>query len=79
MLTPRNIAQAVMHSAEGPYMELVYLGVAIAVLLALVLCVRLFQTPVDGREPPLVSPGIPLFGHVLGLLKYGVPYYAIAT
>ena len=63
-----------MHS-----MDLVYLCVAIAILPALVLCVRLLRSSVDGREPPLVSPSIPVFGHVLGLLRYGVPYYAIAT
>ena len=68
-----------MHPTEGSRIELVYLLVAIAVLSALVFGVRLLQTPFDGREPPLVSPSIPVFGHVLGLLRYGVPYYAIAT
>ena len=68
-----------MHPAESPPLDLVYLCVAVAVLLALILGVRLLTSPIDGREPPLVSPSIPVFGHVLGLLRYGVPYYAIAT
>ena len=79
MLTLPNIAQSIMHPAEGPPMDLVYLCVAIAVLLALIFAVRLLQSSVDGREPPLVSPSVPVLGHVLGLLRYGVPYYAIAT
>ena len=78
-LTLANIVQVIMHPAENLPMDLVYLCVTIAVLLALVFGVRLLQSPVDGREPPLVSPSIPVFGHVLGLLRYGVPYYAIAT
>ena len=60
-------------------MDLVCLCVAITILPAFVFCVRLLRSPVDAREPPLVSPSIPVFGHVLGLLRYGVPYYAIAT
>ena len=68
-----------MFLAEGPCMELVYLCVAVAVLLALVFGLRLLQSPVDSREPPLVSPSIPVMGHALGLLRYGLPYYAIAT
>ena len=79
MLTTRNIAQLVMHPFEDSRMELVYLCIAIAVLLALVFGVRLLQSPIDSREPPLVSPSIPVFGHALGLLRHGIPYYAIAT
>lgn len=69
-----------MHFAESQFMELVYLCVAIAAVLAAVFAiVRLLRPAIDTREPPLVSPRIPIFGHALGLLRYGVPYYAMAT
>jgi hypothetical protein len=29
----------------------------------------------DSREPPYIKPGIPLIGHIVGILRYGVPYY----
>lgn len=29
----------------------------------------------DAREPPLVSSSIPIFGHLIGLLWYGVAYF----
>ena len=79
MITSRNLAHFVMHPSEGLRMELVYLCIGIAVLLALVFGIRLLRSPRDSREPPLVSPSIPIIGHMLGLLRYGVPYYAIAT
>ena len=28
------------------------------------------------REPPYLLPRIPVIGHVMGILTYGVPYYA---
>lgn len=30
----------------------------------------------DRREPPHLTPRVPLVGHALGILCYGVPYYA---
>jgi hypothetical protein len=30
----------------------------------------------DSREPPLVSPRIPLFGHLLGLMTSQVAYFS---
>ena len=79
MLTPRNLTHFIMHPSDGLSVNLIYLCVAIAVLLALVFAVRLLQSPIDSREPPLVSPSIPIIGHALGLLRYGTPYYAIVT
>jgi hypothetical protein len=29
----------------------------------------------DPKEPPLISPRIPIIGHALGIIRYGVPYY----
>jgi hypothetical protein len=29
----------------------------------------------DSREPPYIKPGIPMIGHIVGILRYGVPYY----
>ena len=77
MLTLRSIAQLVMHPTEGTHVELVYLCLTLAVLLALLFGLRLFQSPLDEREPPLVSSSIPVFGHVLGLLRHGMPYLGI--
>ena len=70
-----------MHYAEGQFMELVYLCVAPAAVLAALFTIvlRLLRPAINTREPPLVSPRIPIFGHALGLLRYGVPYYAMAT
>lgn len=31
----------------------------------------------DPREPPRVSPSIPIIGHVLGLVRHGAKYYTI--
>lgn len=42
-------------------------------------CIVHFFTPkLDPREPPLISPKIPLIGHVIGILRHGLPYYAKA-
>lgn len=68
-----------MLSMEGRRVEVWILLVAIAALLALKYGLRLLGPRIDTREPPLVSPKIPIFGHALGLLHYGVPYYAKAT
>lgn len=68
-----------MLSTEGQRIEVVYLLVAIAAVLALGCGLRLLRPNIDTREPPLVSPTIPIFGHALGLLRYGVPYYTKAT
>ena len=29
----------------------------------------------DPREPPLISPRIPIIGHALGIIRHGIPYY----
>jgi hypothetical protein len=29
----------------------------------------------DSREPPYIKPGLPFIGHIVGILRYGVPYY----
>lgn len=68
-----------MIAKEGQRIEVVYLLVAIATVIALGYGLRLLRPIIDTREPPLVSPKIPIFGHAIGLLRYGVPYYAKAT
>ena len=76
-----KLHELVMLSGEGQFMELVYLCVVPAAVLATVFAIvlRLLRPVIDTRELPLVSPRIPIFGHALGLLRYGVPYYAMAT
>ena len=68
-----------MHQIEGLRMEPVYIFVTVAVSLALLFGLRLLQSPLDEREPPLIPPRIPVLGHALGLLQNGVSYYATAT
>ncbi|KAF7510550.1 hypothetical protein GJ744_006396 [Endocarpon pusillum] len=52
----------------------------IAVLVLAIYYFLQFLTPkLDPREPPLISAKIPFIGHVVGLLRYGVPYYAKAS
>ena len=70
-----------MDSAQGQLTDPVYIGGAIAAVLAAVFPILLcmLRPAIDTREPPLVTPRIPIFGHALGLLRYGVPYYAMAT
>ena len=68
-----------MLSTEGQRLEAVYLLVAIAAVVTLSCRLRLLRPKIDTREPPLVSPRIPIFGHALGLLRFGVPYYTKAT
>ena len=45
---------------------------AIALLLILL---RYLSPTIDPQEPPLVKAKIPFIGHLLGLLRYGIPYY----
>ncbi|PWY67640.1 cytochrome P450 [Aspergillus sclerotioniger CBS 115572] len=33
----------------------------------------------DPREPPVVNSRIPIIGHLLGMLWYGLPYFTLAT
>ncbi|KAL1644237.1 hypothetical protein SLS58_004517 [Diplodia intermedia] len=45
----------------------------LAILAALLL--RFLRVDHDPREPPLVPTKVPLFGHVIGLYRYGKQYY----
>ncbi|KAL4888759.1 cytochrome P450 [Aspergillus ambiguus] len=54
--------------------QLVVLGAVVA--LGYVLSRRLSRDP---REPPTVGSGIPVVGHLLGLLWHGVAYFSIMT
>jgi lipid-A-disaccharide synthase-like uncharacterized protein len=47
-------------------------------LVGLHYCVQFLTTKHDPREPPLISPKIPFIGHLVGLLRYGLAYYAKA-
>lgn len=35
----------------------------------------LFNLRDDPREPPRISPRVPLLGHILGLMRNGTSYY----
>lgn len=48
---------------------------AAALAIAVIFCLLQFlNTPVDPREPPLVQPRIPYFGHIIGMLTEGPLY-----
>lgn len=76
---PVTLRKIIMHPAEGQRMEIIYFSIILAAVLAVVFALRLLRPTIDPREPPLVSPKIPVFGHALGLLRCGVPYYAMVT
>ena len=57
-------------------LSVVSFGLAGIIGLALVV-EWLFRYLDDPREPRRVSPTIPVFGHVLGFLRYGFDYYHI--
>lgn len=52
------------------------IGLAGLVILAIVLDL-IFARLDDPREPPRVSPGVPLIGHLIGFLYNGFEYYNI--
>ncbi|KAK4128071.1 hypothetical protein N657DRAFT_551291, partial [Parathielavia appendiculata] len=49
-------------------------AVAIAVILA-ALAFGALSPRLDPREPPLVKPGIPLVGHIIGLMRHQAQYH----
>ncbi|KAK3319118.1 cytochrome P450 [Apodospora peruviana] len=38
---------------------------------------RFSSPPIDPREPPLLKPGIPIVGHLVGLARYGIDYFEV--
>ncbi len=55
-------------------------GLHIGLVVCLVLAVflqRLSAIRLDPREPPVLKPGIPLVGHLLGLLRNKVDYFGM--
>lgn len=46
-------------------------------VLAYLLYLRFLRAKRDPREPPVISPTIPLIGHIIGLMRYGTDYYAM--
>lgn len=47
-------------------------GLAAALIVFLV---NAFHFKVDPREPPVISPRIPLVGHIIGMLTGGTTYF----
>jgi hypothetical protein len=52
-----------------------YAPYLIAVLAVIALYWRLRSSPSDPREPPLISPTIPVVGHVIGMFKHKMKYF----
>jgi hypothetical protein len=46
----------------------------VGALLALALLVTRIAPTLEAGEPPLLKPGIPVVGHILGLVRYQVEY-----
>jgi hypothetical protein len=44
---------------------------------AIVFFRQLFAPHMDPREPPLLSPAIPIVGHLIGMMRNQMEYYAI--
>lgn len=42
-----------------------------------VLLRQLFEPRMDPREPPLLRPNIPFIGHLIGMVRNQMEYYAI--
>jgi len=57
-------------------MALPFILLLAAAILAFGYTRRLLTLRHDSREPPLISADIPLVGHMIGLIRYGISYYA---
>ncbi|KAH6856479.1 cytochrome P450 [Chaetomium sp. MPI-CAGE-AT-0009] len=52
--------------------------VGITTVVVLVSLLYRYGSPqIDPREPPVVKPGIPLVGHIVGLVRHGVDYFGV--
>lgn len=53
-------------------------GIGIATAVVFLSLLYKFSSPqMDPREPPVLKPGIPLVGHLVGLVRYGVDYFDV--
>jgi hypothetical protein len=75
---PRSASKAIMtifefteSSALGAYAPSFALVFAAIVLLGW----QALQVRLDPREPPLLKPRIPIFGHLIGLARYQTQYH----
>ncbi len=51
-------------------------------ILVLAICIAYFRPRMsDSHEPPILPPknGIPFIGHLIGLLRNGLPYYSMVA
>jgi hypothetical protein len=50
--------------------------VGITTVVVIVSLLFRFASPqIDPREPPAIKPGIPIVGHIVGLIRHGVDYF----
>jgi hypothetical protein len=54
-----------------------FFSVVFLLLLALSLLSRLSNVKSSAREPPNIPQRVPYFGHVIGMLQYGLRYFDI--
>ena len=66
---------AVVTSSTLP-VSIVSLLVVAGTFLAFVIN-RFLTIDFDPREPPVIKPGIPYIGHILGIIRYGTKYFEI--
>ena len=52
------------------------LGAVGGLALLVVALSYLLSSPKDAREPPELKPAIPVIGHMIGMFRYTVFYYA---
>lgn len=53
---------------------LLYLAVLVAVLHFLG---KIITPKINQHEPPILTPRVPLIGHILGLMKYEANYFSV--
>lgn len=69
-MTSIEIFQDQWHN--GP---MIALGCALLVVTFFALS-HVVKPAIDPREPPILEPRLPLVGHIVGLLQYGVDYFS---
>ncbi|KAI9676944.1 MAG: hypothetical protein M1817_006783 [Caeruleum heppii] len=60
-------------------MELSAILISLTLLAIPYFLLNYFRVRLDPGEPPLIHSKIPIVGHIVGLIRYGIPYYSMAS
>lgn len=69
----------VVLNVNSPRLGLWATAVLVLATLLIVASRTLLSARQDPREPPLIKPGIPIIGHILGIFRYGTQYYSMVN